>query len=142
MLDYVWLIPLFPLIGVLINGFFGTKLGEKAVGIIGTTAIGLSFLVSLSLFPGLLDLPEHHRIFEHELFTWIAAGSFSVKVGFQIDPLSMIMLLVVTGVSTIIHVYSIGYMHGDRGIARYFTYLNLFVFFHAGMIQWFQSNIS
>lgn len=128
MLDYVWLIPLFPLIGVVINGFFGTKLSEKAIGIIGSSAIGLSFLVSLSLFPGLLDLPEHHRIFEYELFTWIAAGAFAVKVGFQVDPLSMIMLLVVTGVSTIIHVYSIGYMHGDRGIARYFTYLNLFVF--------------
>ena len=128
MLEYVWLVPLFPLIGVIINGFFGTKFNEKTVGIIGSSAIGLSFLVSLSLFSGLLDLPEQSRIFEYDLFTWIAAGSFSVKVGFQIDPLSMVMLLVVTGVSTIIHVYSIGYMHGDKGIARYFTYLNLFVF--------------
>ncbi|MEE9170213.1 MAG: NADH-quinone oxidoreductase subunit L [bacterium] len=128
MLEFVWLVPLFPLLGVLINGFFGTKLSDKYVGIIGSLAIGLSFIVSVFLFFDLLRLPEHHRIFEYDLFTWIAAGAFSVNVGFQVDPLSVVMMLVVTGVSTVIHVYSIGYMHGDRGFARYFTYLNLFVF--------------
>lgn len=128
MLDYVWLVPLFPLIGVIVNGAFGTKLKEKTVGFIGSSAIGLSFIVCVMLFLNLLGLEEHHRVFELDLFTWISAGELSANIGFQIDPLSIIMLLVVTGVSTIIHVYSIGYMHGDRGFSRFFVYLNLFVF--------------
>ncbi|HDL17865.1 MAG TPA: NADH-quinone oxidoreductase subunit L [Bacteroidetes bacterium] len=128
MLDYVWLVPLFPLLGVIFNTIFGWKLKEKVVGIIGSTTIGLSLLVSILLLLDLLKLPEHHKIFELTLFKWIAAGSFAAEIGFQIDPLSVIMMLVVTGVSFVIHIYSIGYMHGDRGFNRFFIFMNLFVF--------------
>ena len=84
MLDYVWLVPLFPLLGLLINASFGCKLKERLVGTIGSAAIGLSFFVSLLLFFDLLKLPEHHKIFELTLFKWIAAGNFSAEIFFWI----------------------------------------------------------
>ena len=128
MQDYLWLIPLFPLLGVIINGFFGWKMGHRIVGILGSSTIGLSFVAAVLVYLDLIQLPPHDRVFTETLFTWLAAGSLSVKIGFLIDPLSMVMVLVVTGVSFVIHIYSIGYMHGDRGFVRYFVYLNLFVF--------------
>jgi NADH-quinone oxidoreductase subunit L len=128
MLDYVWLVPLFPLLGVIINATFGYRLKEKVVGSIGSATIGLSFLVSILCLFDLLSLDAHHRIFELSLFKWIAAGSFATEIGFQVDPLSIVMMLVVTGVSFVIHIYSIGYMHGDEDFTRFFIYLNLFVF--------------
>ncbi len=128
MMDYVWLIPLFPLIGFLINGLVGKSLPKSVVGTIGATAVGLSFLVTVAIFLEVLKLPADARSIEKVIYTWIASGPFKVSVAFLIDPLSLIMLLVVTGVSTLIHIYSIGYMHDDEGFYRYFAYLNLFVF--------------
>ena len=128
MMDYVWLIPLFPLIGFLINGLVGKSLPKGVVGTIGATAVGLSFLVTVAIFLELLKLPADARSVEKVVYTWIASGSFKASVAFLIDPLSLIMLLVVSGVSTLIHIYSIGYMHDDEGFYRYFAYLNLFVF--------------
>jgi NADH-quinone oxidoreductase subunit L len=128
MMDYVWLIPLFPLIGFLINGLVGKSLPKSVVGTIGATAVGLSFLVTVAIFLEVLKLPADARSVEKVVYTWIASGPFKVSVAFLIDPLSLIMLLVVTGVSTLIHIYSIGYMHDDEGFYRYFAYLNLFVF--------------
>ncbi|MCG8608479.1 NADH-quinone oxidoreductase subunit L, partial [bacterium] len=128
MIDYIWLVPLFPLIGFLINGFYGPKLAEKQVGVIGCAAIGLSFIVSLMIFFNVLGLPAQQRAMSKTLYSWIATGDFSVDIGFLIDPLSLVMILVITGVGFLIHVYSIGYMHGDRGFARYFAFLNLFTF--------------
>lgn len=124
----LFLIPLFPLIGVLVNGFFGKRLGDKPVGWIGSGVIGLSFLISLKAVINLTALPAGDRTVIQTLYTWVAAGFLSVDVSFLLDPLSAVMLLVVTGVSFVIHIYSIGYMRGDTGFARYFTYLNLFVF--------------
>ncbi len=128
MMDYVWLIPLFPLIGFLINGLLGKRLSKNVVGTIGSLAVGLSFLLTVAIFLEFLHLPEGSRAVEKTMFTWISAGSFQAQAAFLIDPLSLVMLLVVSGVSTLIHIYSVGYMHDDPGFSRYFSYLNLFVF--------------
>ncbi|MBM3287377.1 MAG: NADH-quinone oxidoreductase subunit L [Candidatus Eisenbacteria bacterium] len=129
------LIPLFPLLGALVNGAISlaTSHREKAAGrrwvsLIGPLAPTLSFLVTLSAFLKLRLLPEEGRELTQTLFSWIAAGRLDVDLGFLFDPLSAAMLLFVTGVGALIHFYSIGYMGRDRGYARYFAYLNLFTF--------------
>ncbi len=119
-----WIV-LVPFIGFLINGFLGRKLTESLIGIVASSAIGISFILSCIAF---LNLKEDIILID-PFFTWIQSGNFVVDVNFRLDPLSAVMALVVTGVSFLIHVYSIGYMAGDRGFWRYFAYLNLFVFF-------------
>jgi NADH-quinone oxidoreductase subunit L len=128
MLDYVWLVPIFPVIGVLINGLLGHKLSKRLVGFVAFSVIFFSFALSVLLFLSLLKLPPEARSFEKIVYTWIATGDFKTNIGFLVDPLSIVMMLVVSGVSFLIHVYSVGYMHDDEGFRRYFTYLNLFVF--------------
>jgi NADH-quinone oxidoreductase subunit L len=128
MMDYVWLIPLLPFIGFLINGLVGKSLPKGVVGTIGSATVGLSFLITLVIFLEFLKLPVEARSVEKVVYTWMASGAFKVSVAFLIDPLSLIMMLTVSGVSTIIHVYSIGYMYDDEGFYRYFSFLNLFVF--------------
>lgn len=128
MLNLVALILLFPLLGAAVNGLIGKRLQKEHVGYLACGVIGLSFLVSLLVFCGLLLLPPAERLFEKELFCWIESGSFKSVVGLQVDPLSTLMILVVTGVGFLIHIYSIGYMHQDKGYHRYFSYLNLFTF--------------
>lgn len=128
MFEYLWIIPVLPLLGVIANMLFGTRLKGHGAGWIASFVIGLSFALSLLLFYELLQYPVEQRLVEKAYFTWIAAGSFSAEIGIQIDSLSMIMILVVTGVSCVIHLYAIGYMHGDPGLVRFFIYLNLFVF--------------
>ena len=129
MLDLAYLIPFFPLLGVLLNAFVMRRAGEKAVGWLGSGMIGLSFLFACGAFFAMLGMSSESRRLEIELFRWVAAGKFEAPVAFLIDPLSLVMMLVVSGVSFLIHIYSIGYMHGDPGFRRYFVYLNLFVFF-------------
>ncbi|MCZ6562794.1 MAG: proton-conducting transporter membrane subunit, partial [Deltaproteobacteria bacterium] len=119
------LIPLMPLLGSVLNIFFGRRLDRKVAGLLACVAVGLSFLLSLWVF---LRLPES-RIFKDPLFTWIESGLFKVEISFQADPLTVIMLLVITGIGLLIHIYSLGYMDQDEGMVRYFSYLNLFVFF-------------
>lgn len=128
MLDFVWLIPIFPLIGVIVNGLLGSRLSTKAVSWIGCGMVGLSCLFSISVFISLLQLAPADRVFEKTLYSWVVSGDFQAPFGLQIDPLSVVMILVVSGVGFLIHIYSVGYMHDDRGYARYFTYLNLFTF--------------
>ena len=134
MLEYVWLIPLFPAIGFLINGLFGRSLGKKVVSWVGPSVIGLSFFVSILIFFELLGRPASERLFEKVIFDWVVSGSFQTVIGYQIDPLSILMALVVSGVSFFIHIYSVGYMHDDPGYTRYFTYLNLFVFMMLNLV--------
>ncbi|HCM40678.1 MAG: NADH-quinone oxidoreductase subunit L [Bdellovibrionales bacterium GWC1_52_8] len=131
------LIALFPLIGFAINGswyaFFQapqgrTKSGATIPGIIATTAIGLSFLVSLLLFFELKGLPADNRVLEQVVFNWMNIGGFSLDVAFRLDPLSSLFTLFVTGVATLIHLYSIGYMSHDATPGKFFSYLNLFSF--------------
>ena len=119
----VWLIPLFPLLGAVINALGGGITGHRAHWI-ANSALAASFVVSCVVFARVW----HGETWSGELFPWIQAGPFNVAVGAQVDQLTAVMLLVVTGVGFLIHVYSIGYMHGDDGYARFFTYLNLFVF--------------
>jgi len=134
MLEYVWLIPLFPFIGFLINGLLGRRVGKGVVSIVGPSAIGLSFLTSILIFFELIHRPPTERVFEKVIFDWIVSGSLQTVIGYQIDPLSILMALVVSGVSFFIHIYSVGYMHDDPGYTRYFTYLNLFVFMMLNLI--------
>jgi len=134
MLEHVWLIPLFPAIGFLINGLFGRSLGKKVVSWVGPSVIGLSFLTSILIFFELIGRPPTERHFEKVIFDWVVSGSFQTVIGYQIDPLSILMALVVSGVSFFIHIYSVGYMHDDPGFTRYFTYLNLFVFMMLNLI--------
>jgi len=128
MLNLVALILLFPLLGAAINGLIGKRLRKETVGYIACGSIGLAFFISLLVFCGLLLLPPSERLFEKQLFSWIESGSFKSAAGLQVDPLSTIMILIVTGVGFLIHIYSIGYMHSDKGYHRYFCYLNLFTF--------------
>src|SRR6266487_1801300 len=119
----VWLIPLFPPVGALANALFGRITGRFAHWI-AVPALALSFVCSYLVFMRVL----HGETYVGQLFPWISAGSFTTAVAVQVDQLSAVMLLVVTGVGFLIHAYSVGYMHGDDGYARFFTYLNLFVF--------------
>ncbi|MGD0233528.1 MAG: NADH-quinone oxidoreductase subunit L [Syntrophorhabdales bacterium] len=128
MADYIWLIPVFPAVGFLINAFLGKKLPKAVVSWVACLALFASFVVSVTILFQFFQLPPEERIFERNIFNWITSGEFNATVGFRIDPLSIIMCLVVTGVGFLIHVYSVGYMHNDEGYPRYFTYLNLFVF--------------
>jgi NADH-quinone oxidoreductase subunit L len=122
------LIPFFPLLGFLINGLLNKKLPRKFVGIIGCGSIFISFVLSLWSFFLLVGLPTELRSIQATWFDWIISGSFAASFSFLYDPLSAVMMLVVTGVGFLIHVYSIGYMHDDGGYSRYFSYLNLFTF--------------
>jgi NADH-quinone oxidoreductase subunit L len=118
----------------MINGLFGGSLGKKVVSWVGPSVIGLSFLTSILIFLELIGRPPSERLFEKVIFDWVVSGSFQTVIGYQIDPLSILMALVVTGVSFFIHIYSVGYMHDDPGYTRYFTYLNLFVFMMLNLI--------
>ncbi len=127
-LDLVWVIPALPLAGFLLLLVLGRRLGEPAAGWVATAACGGAFAATLVVFASLLAEDEHHRSHVYDLFTWLHVGGLDVHVGFLADPLSIAMALFVTGVGTLIHLYSIGYMHGDPGFSRFFVYLNLFVF--------------
>ncbi|HJV55383.1 MAG TPA: NADH-quinone oxidoreductase subunit L [Methylomirabilota bacterium] len=119
----VWLIPLFPLVGTLINALFGRFIGHKAHWI-AVPALLASFVTSCLVFSRVW----HGETWTGDLFPWVVAGPFKAAVTAQVDQLTAVMLLVVTGVGFLIHLYSAGYMHDDHGYARFFTYLNLFVF--------------
>lgn len=119
------LLPLLPLIGFLINGLFGKMLPKAITGWLATLAVVGSFICSVYIFNN-LDASQHINI---DLFNWIAFSNIQIGFGFLIDPLTVTMLLVVTGIGSLIHLYSIGYMHDDEGFTRFFTYLNLFIFF-------------
>jgi len=129
------LIVLFPLIGFAIIGLFGKRIAnEKIVGMIGSSAILLSFLVAVGLFIDLLGRPAEERSYVSTVYTWIATGSFKVDIAYQVDQLSILFALVITGVGFLIHVYSMGYMHGDKSFSRFFAYLNLFVFMMLNLV--------
>ena len=127
MLEQAWLILVFPALGALINLFIGDKLRERGIHIVASGAVVLSFIVSLGLFFGLSGLDEHHRTATVHLWDWITIGSFHAPAALLIDPLSVTMALVVTGVGALIHIYAGGYMHGEQNYQRFFVYLNFFI---------------
>ena len=127
MIDLVWLVPLIPLLGFIINGLGRNTLSKNLIGFIGSSVIFISFAISVGIFFELGgDANKSHEIF---LFDWISAGNLHIPLSFLVDPLSSLMLLIITGVGFLIHVYSIGYMHTDAGFGKFFSYLNLFIFF-------------
>ena len=126
-MSQIWLVPAFPLLGFLLNGFLGKRFGTRFVTFVGPLAIALSFAQSLVLFFQMLEA-EGNVLKEH-LYLWISSGNFEAGINFQVDQLSGLYLLVITGVGFLIHVYSVGYMDGESGYYRFFAYLNLFVFF-------------
>ena len=136
MINLIYLSVFLPLIGFLINGIFGSKIkNEKVIGILGSGTIGLAFIIVIGAFLETLSLPIDQRTNYVNLFSWLKAGGLDVSIAYQVDQLSLVMGLVVTGVGFIIHVYSIGYMHGDKGYWRFFAYLNLFIFAMMNLIM-------
>ncbi len=129
MQNYFILIVVLPLIGFLVNSLLGKKLNsEKLSGWLSSILVFIPFLIGVYSLIELLKLPPESRTIVYKYFTWISAGSFNLDYSFVVDPLSLVMILVVTGIGFLIHVYSIGYMHGDKGYASFFAYLNLFIF--------------
>ncbi len=120
------LIPLFPLIGFLLNAFFGKRIGNTASGWIACLAMLASFICSLVVFSQVQSTGNAEVV---SVFDWINSGALKIPFEFLIDPLSTVFLLVITGIGFLIHVYSTAYMKEDEGFSRYFSYLNLFVFF-------------
>ena len=123
-LDLAWIIPLLPLAGAVVLLVFGKRIGEPRAGWIGTGTIGLSFLWTIVTLVALRDVEPRSHV--RNIFTWFPSGGFQVRMGFLVDPLSVTMLLFVTGVGSLIMLYSIGYMHGDERFSRFFAYMNLF----------------
>jgi len=129
------LIPLFPLLGFLVIGLFGKQLkSERLIGIIGSGAILASFAIAVSIFVSFIGLPGEERSFTVPVYTWISTGNFTVNIAYQVDQLSLLFTLIITGIGFLIHVYSIGYMHGDKSFSRFFAYLNLFVFMMLNLV--------
>jgi NADH-quinone oxidoreductase subunit L len=128
---HLWLIPLLPLIGAAINGFFGRRSSKTAVTTIALVFSGAAFVMALWIVFQFSSLTLPHT---ETLATWIQSGAFQVDVAFYLDRLSLIMLMVVTGVGFLIHIYSVGYMWEDPSFYRFFAYLNLFMFFMLTLI--------
>jgi NADH-quinone oxidoreductase subunit L len=127
-MNAAYLIPALPLLGFLALVVAGKRLGDPLSGWLATAAIGSSFAASVVTFAYLLGRNEHNRSVTKEMFTWFNVGGLHVKASLLLDPLSVTMCLFVTGVGTLIHLYAVGYMHGDSRYPRFFVYLNLFAF--------------
>jgi NADH-quinone oxidoreductase subunit L len=129
-LDHLWIIPLLPLLGAAVNGFFGLKWPNKIVNTVALSSTGISFACALEAVREFVTyVAPTGQIFRKEFFDWIVAGDFRAGFDLQIDQLTVVMVLVVTGVGFLIHIYSTGYMAHEGGYYRFFAYLNLFMFF-------------
>ncbi|MCX6625656.1 MAG: NADH-quinone oxidoreductase subunit L, partial [Acidobacteria bacterium] len=125
-MQLLWLIPIFPLAGFAVNGLFGRKMPKSMVSLVAVGSVLLSFAWVVKTLFALQPL-EHAHV--ERYFTWIASGALNIGFDLMVDRLTAVMLLVVTGVGSLIHIYSIGYMHAEDGYYRFFAYLNLFMFF-------------
>lgn len=124
----VAILILSPFIGFLINGFRYKKHSANLAGSLATAAVVISFISAIILVVQLIDMPVESRKIAVTFFKWMAIDKLSIDAGFVIDQISAIMILIITGVGSLIHLFSIGYMHHDKGAAKYFAYLNLFIF--------------
>jgi len=131
MSELVWLIPLLPLIGFIVNGLGRNVLSKGIIGALGSAVVLISFVCSCVLFLEVYQSRQSGQdgIIQQHLFDWISVGHLNIGLSFLVDPLSAIMLLIVTGIGFLIHIYSIGYMQQDSGFGKFFAYLNLFIFF-------------
>jgi len=131
--NYLGLIPLFPLIGALVLGILHmctctkSPLSEKLYGILACIGPLLSFVLALVVFFQLKSMPADSRFLTHDAFTWFSVGDLNITMGFLADPLSSLMLLFVTLIGSLIHIYSVGYMAGDENFGKFFSYMNLFL---------------
>src|SRR5512143_5145 len=127
--QYAWLIIILPFAGMLINIFGGKQRSEKTIGWTAVLFSGLAFAVALVVVIALGNLPEEQRLAGVNVpgYTFLAIGNARVEFGLHIDDLTAVMLMVVTGVGSLIHIYAIGYMHGDSRFQRFFVYMNLFM---------------
>src|SRR5689334_2064728 len=123
---HLWLIPFFPLVGFLLNGLFGKRLSKAVINVIAVGSIAVSFGYVLLVLSRVYPL---HTAYSEHYFTWIQSGFLNVGFDLFVDRLTVVMLLVVTGVGLLIHIYAIGYMADEEGYYRFFSYFNLFVFF-------------
>jgi NADH-quinone oxidoreductase subunit L len=126
LLELAWVIPALPALGAVVLLLFGKRIGEPIAGWIGTLMMALAFVASLIAFGALRGLDADARHVVTDGYTWIQSGGFKVDMRFLVDPLSTTMILFVTGVGALIHMYSVGYMHGDPRFSRFFAYMNLF----------------
>ena len=120
--------PLLPLAGFLVLVFGGRRLGDPLAGWVATAAVAAAFVVACFVLGGVLSQPDAHRVFVHNYFTWFQVSGLNLPVGILVDPLSITMCMFITGVSALIHLYSVAYMKGDPDYPKFFVYLNLFVF--------------
>ncbi|MDR2123201.1 MAG: NADH-quinone oxidoreductase subunit L [Flavobacteriaceae bacterium] len=120
--NIIFLIPVLPLIGFIICGLFGSKIPKSAIGTVANLAVWIPFFLSVYLFYSFTEP------IKATMFTWFSIDDFKVNFSFQIDQLSLVMMMIVTGIGSLIHLYSIGYMHDDKGFYKFFSYLNLFIF--------------
>ena len=122
----VFILLLSPFIGFLFNVFFGKKVGKNLAAIIGTLAVVVSLFASVYFF---LQMGHNAKPLQIKLFDWIEVHNFKLDFGILLDQLSIVWLLFVTGIGSLIHLYSISYMHDDENMHKFFAYLNLFIFF-------------
>ncbi len=118
------LIPIFPLLAVIANGLLGSRYSHEVAHRLAWGSVGLSFLCTIGVFTDILRTGTPHEVIAYQ---WIFGGDLTINLAYLVDPLTCVMLLVVTGVGFLIHVYSVGYMHGEAGFTRFFTYMNLFM---------------
>jgi NADH-quinone oxidoreductase subunit L len=128
-LTYLWILPLLPLLGAAVNGIFGRSWNKSIVSAVALSSTTLAFIAAVELVREFIALPADQIPWTRTYFPWISAGGFRADFALQVDQLTVVMLLVVTGVGWLIHIYSTGYMHDDPGYYRFFSYLNLFMFF-------------
>ena len=128
MFSYCWFILISPLVGFVLLSWFGNGMSRKSAGLLGCGSVGVSFLITLGALVGFLLGGENEKGGTSTLYNWVTAGSFSLNMSILVDPLSVFMLLIITGVGFVIHVYSIGYMEKDPEFSRFFSYMNFFIF--------------
>jgi len=128
MQSYAWLLLALPLLGFVVTGGLGRRMSRSMTALVGAGVVGAAFVVALAIFAQVHGQPKDARFNDIVYYRWVDAGSFHLNLGFFIDPLTCVMLLIVTGVGFLIHVYSVGYMEHDPNFSRFFSYLNLFVF--------------
>lgn len=134
MAELIKLVPLLPLLGFTFLGLFGSKIKKEGlIGAIATSTVLASFIITFFIFLDILNHPLERPVIVN-LFNWISAGDFSVNVSYQVDQLSILFTMIITGIGSLIHIYSIGYMHGDKGFFRFFAYLNLFIFMMLNLV--------
>ncbi len=127
MITYLWLIPALPLFSSVILGLFGPVMGPRVSGAVGTISVGLAAVLAVSIGLHWISHPPTNSIYEQTLWAWITLPGFSINLGLYLDPVSLLMVLVITVIGCLIHLFSTEYMHGEDGYSRYFAYLNLFV---------------